>query len=142
MAKCIKCKGTGYRQIEDAPPRGDHAPGAWIGRCDACKGTGVVFSELSTVVPIIELNKPRRTDFAAEEAFVELTGHPPVYPQPPVPLMTATVGQRMGLITLLNFDSEETIKGIFDRIGVANERRTVYRTKSGSLRATGVLWHS
>lgn len=141
----------------------------------------------SQCVTCYQLSASRRTDFAAEEAFIELTGHPPVYPEDqrasrpaatccgtqrtgmkPVqcancwnvdaqranrpaasitvpqnnarPTTHATAWARMGIITVANFTTEEAIMSVFARLGIDPQRCTVWRTPSGTLRGTGVLW--
>lgn len=57
------------------------------------------------------------------------------------PPTLTTPWQRMGLVTLVNFQTEEAIEEVFARLDIDVEHRTIYRTPSGSLRGSGVLWN-
>lgn len=61
--------------------------------------------------------------------------------KPTLTAMDTAQWHNMGLVTLTNFDSEEDMLQILERLGVAPERITFYRTPSGALRGTGVLWN-
>lgn len=96
------------------------------------------FTDVSAAFPCGHTDAEHDQGFGGQSCAVMAISAPQNNARPPT---LTTPWQRMGLVTLVNFQTEEAIEEVFTRLDIEPMYRSIWRTPSGTLRGSGVLWN-
>jgi hypothetical protein len=119
---------------------GTPVPGNRPTQCADCWNADAVATEARRIAlsPCGHTQAEHDQGFGGQSCAVMAISAPQNNARPPT---RTTPWQRMGLVSLVNFQTEEAIIAVFDRLDIEEAHRTIWRTPWGALRASAILWN-